>query len=221
MLEVSLWLLSPASLPDAGQGWVHLLDAQERSVYERFRFAEDRRAYVAAHGLLRQALTLRDPSTAAEAWRFATGPQGKPFLPDSPLRFNLSHCRELVAVAIATEVELGVDVETIDERHATGDVARCVYGPAELEELAAHPIRVERFYERWTLKEAWVKATGEGLSDDLPGFELRIEPGRASVARGDVRPWSFRWWTPRPDVKLAVCVGSSEALEITPRWWPT
>ena len=155
-------------------------------------------------------------------WRFSSTASGKPGLAGSPLRFNLSHCRELVAVAITEGFEVGVDVEPVEPRHATADVARRVYGPAELADLAAQPDeahRVARFFERWTVKEAWVKATGVGLDDDLPAFEVRLEDGRAVVERGDARPWQFRWWTPRPGLKLALCVGTSEPIEVTPRWF--
>ncbi len=125
-------------------------------------------------------------------------------------------------MAIGRGGDLGVDVEPVDPRHATDDVARRVYGPTELADLASQPDearRVERFFERWTVKESWVKATGVGLADDLPDFEVRLEAGRAFVARGDARPWQFQWWTPRVEVKLALCVGTSAPIDVTPRFW--
>lgn len=187
---------------------VSLLDEGERARWQRLVQPADRAAFAAAHSLLRRELSKCEPGVPPEAWRFEVTPRGKPYLPGSRWRFNLSHCRELVAVAIAEAREVGVDVEAIDARHATDDVARRVYGPRELAELEAAPDRVTRFFERWTLKEAWVKATGEGIDDDLPAFELRIEPGRAFIERGDAGPWEFHWWTPRPNVKLALCVES-------------
>lgn len=216
MVSVDLFLCEPALV---GDGWWACLDEGERARAARFKFPADRLASIAAHGLLRHALSRRDPSREPSAWRFSTGANGKPHLEGSRLRFNLSHCRELVAVAIAEDVEVGVDVEPIDPRHATDDVAQRVYGPNELLDLARAAQPVDRFFERWTLKESWVKATGIGISDDLPGFELRIEPGRAFVERGDPRPWQFHWWTPRPLVKLAVCVGTDQPLDVRPATW--
>jgi 4'-phosphopantetheinyl transferase len=219
VLRVDLVLLEPASLPGDGADWLSLLDAGERTRHGQLRQAADRLAYVAAHGLLRQALSRWEPSIEPAAWRFERGPHGKPLLPGAGPSFNLSHCRQLVAVAITARAPLGVDVEPVDARLATDDVARRVYGSRELADLASHPRRVERFFERWTLKEAWVKATGVGISDDLPAFEVRLEPGRGFVARGDGRPWQLHWWTPRADVKLGLCVESDEALDVTPTTW--
>jgi 4'-phosphopantetheinyl transferase len=215
----ALMFLRPQSLVERSGSWLALLDDSERARHDRLRQAADRLAYVAAHGLLRSMLSRLDPSTAPSEWRFSTGPNGKPYLPGSRLSFNLSHCRELVAVAVTDEAALGVDVEAVDARHATAEVARRVYGPRELADLAAHPQPVERFFERWTVKEAWVKATGVGLTDELPSFEVRLEPGRAFVLGGDERPWQLHWWTPVAGVKLALCVASEAPLEVTPSEW--
>ncbi len=216
MVSVDLFLCEPELV---GDGWWACLDEGERARAERFKFPADRLAFIAAHGLLRHALSRRVPSLEPAAWRFSTGANGKPFVSASRLRFNLSHCRELVAVAVAEDVEVGVDVEPVDPRHATQDVAQRVYGPSELLDLTRAEQPVDRFFVRWTLKESWVKATGIGISDELPAFELRIEPGRAFVERGDARPWQFHWWTPRPLVKLAVCVGTDQPLDVRPATW--
>lgn len=219
MLPVELFWLAPASLPDGGRPWLALLDDAERARHGRLAQAADRLAFVAAHGLLRLALSRRDPSVPPAAWRFTAGPHGKPLLPAGAPAFNLSHCRELVAVALTGGPAVGVDVEPVVARHATQEVAQRVYGPRELAWQAAAADPVEAFFERWTVKEAWVKATGEGLHDDLPGFELRLEPGRAFVLHGDPGPWQLHWWTPVPGVKLGLCVASAEPLAVSPEPW--
>ncbi|MFO0599048.1 MAG: 4'-phosphopantetheinyl transferase superfamily protein [Myxococcaceae bacterium] len=194
--------------------WLEVLDAGERERHARFKFEADRQAFLAAHGLLRHALSRHVTSVAPMDWRFTTREHGKPFTTDAPgVHFNLSHCRELVVVAIGPR-ELGVDVEPIDPRHATDDVARRVYGPGELPHSKG-----DAFFTRWALKEAWVKATGIGLHDDLPSFELEIsDDGTAKVVRGDAAQWRFRWWA-RAGVRLAVCVDSAEPLEIELKDW--
>lgn len=221
MVQVELVLLEPEKLSEV-DAWRALLDDDERARLGRLRNAGDQLAFVAAHGLLRKLLSSRVADVAPSAWRFNISASGKPWLADTTLRFNLSHCRELVAVALTSGAELGVDVEPVNATLAGEDVARRVYGPAELADLAAQPTlarRVERFFERWTVKEAWVKATGVGLDDDLPAFEVRLAEGEATVERGDARPWQLRWWTPLPGVKLGLCVGTAQPLSVTPRWW--
>jgi 4'-phosphopantetheinyl transferase len=220
MSDVDLFYLAPAALPNQGRDWLPLLDAVEAGRNARLVQPEDRLAHVAAHGLLRLALSRRDPSVAPRDWRFTTGRRGKPGLPTGGLAFNLSHCRELVAVAVTSGPAVGVDVEPVNARHATPEVARRVYSAGELADQAAQPDPVARFFERWTVKEAWVKATGAGLSDDLACFEVRLEAGRAFVVRGDPRPWQLHWWTPVAGVKLGLCVESSQPLSVAPRPWP-
>ena len=212
MFPVELLLVIPSLDTDAWSPW---LDEGERARAARFRQSADRSSYIAAHGLLRLALSARDPAVAPREWSFGVGAHGKPVLENGPLKFNLSHCRELVAVAITEGAEVGVDVEPVDPRHATDAVARRVYGPTELADLAAQG--VERFFERWTVKESWVKATGIGLSDDLPSVEIPLVGTREGRAALD--GWQFQWWTPLPTVKLAVCVGTDRPLDATPRFW--
>lgn len=217
MRDVTVWFLDPLRVKS--EGWLSLLSVDERARSERFRFAEDRASYLAAHGLLRSALSQLVPEVPASRWSFALGEHGKPWLPSHPsLHFNLSHCRQLVAVAIGAE-PLGVDVEPLDAAHATDDVAQRVYGPAELAHLAASrdaAERVERFFTQWVLKEAWVKATGVGLHDDLPSFQLE----GLRVLSGEAR-WQFQQWTPVPRVKMGLCVERTSPLNVVPEEWPS
>jgi len=213
MTAVTVFLLEPGRVDEAA--WLALLSDDERERHARFKHPADRACFLAAHGLLRSVLSRRAPATAPRDWRFGLGPHGKPTLPG--VHFNLSHCRELVAVALA-ERDVGVDVEPVDARHATDDVAQRVYGPRELADLAAQPTetaRVERFFTRWVIKESWVKATGIGIHDALPSFEVELGDGLARA--GD---WHFAFFSPRPAIKLGVCVASRTPLQVTLEEWP-
>ncbi|MFT3709003.1 MAG: 4'-phosphopantetheinyl transferase superfamily protein [Archangium sp.] len=209
--EVTLFLVEPSRAPLSA--WHGTLSATEQERAARFKFEADRSCFIAAHGLLRAVLQLGREE-------LVVGAHGKPRLTDDRVQFNLSHCRELVAVAVSDR-PLGVDVEPIDARHSTDDVARRVYGPRELEDLFAleGAARLERFFTRWTLKESWVKATGVGIHDALPSFELEIGDGDARVISGEPERWKFSWWTPLPTVKLALCVDSQTPVHVQPRFW--
>lgn len=111
-----------------------------------------RRRWVASRWALRGVLaryTGREP--AEVELRF--GERGKPMLagPDTPLRFNLSHSGELALIAVATEREVGVDVQTIGAK------------PAE-------------FYAEWTRREAVAKCHGVGLWAPLPDAPVAVAP---------------------------------------------
>ena len=142
----------------------------------RYRRREDAALSLGAELLLRYAF-----SKAGEPFptAFFTSPDGKPFTPDSPLCFNLSHAGEWAVCAVANG-EVGCDVEKIDPAHA--DVAKRCFTAAEnaqLDEAKTEAERVCRFFRMWTLKESFQKAVGQGLKLPLSSFSVTLgEPSR-------------------------------------------
>ena len=139
-----------------------------------------RAAYVAAHALERALLAVRT-GRAARDWKFGAGQYGKPrpiARPGEPdIRLNLSHTRGLAAVALCTGREIGVDAERMGQA-TPFEVARQVFVPAERDLLDAHrpDERPEAFYRLWTLKEAYLKATGYGLARALVSCVFALDP---------------------------------------------
>jgi len=150
-------------------GW---LGQEERQRHARFRFERDRDIYLVAHALLRRMLA-RVTGVAREALQFSAGEYGRPeiSLPESAreFRFNLSHTHGLVALGVCRGADIGVDVEYVERRVELIGVAKHVFSEIEVEGLAALSGRAqrERFFELWTLKEAYIKAIGKGLSAPL------------------------------------------------------
>lgn len=185
----------------------------------RFSNRADRAAYVAAHALLRHMLSETlggDP----RAWAFETGSFGKPALAASHLRprphFNISHARDLVACAIAS-VLVGVDVEA-----SNGEAPRAVaerFAPGERAMLAKAAGAEYRsiFFRLWTLKEAYLKATGEGLSGRLDSPAFQLDPLRATLWPSENDPaepsnpdaWLFLEFLPCDGHRLALAVRRS------------
>ncbi len=94
------------------------------------------------------------------------GPHGRPTVPGDAVHFSLSHSGDLVMTALA-DVPVGVDVEKIPGPHTVADVGPALHPDesAELDALApAH--RPAAFGRCWTRKEAYLKATGAGLTED-------------------------------------------------------
>lgn len=77
---------------------------------------------------------------------------------------SISHSAGFVACA-AAGVPVGVDVESLARPRNQLALAEAVHGPAQRERLAALPAdaRALAFLQWWTLKEAWLKARGQGL----------------------------------------------------------
>jgi 4'-phosphopantetheinyl transferase len=176
-----------------------LLNAQEQARAARFAFEEDRRAYVAAHALLRVKLS-ESLGGAPQDWRFAASPHGKPSLIDAPrdLRFSLTHARDMVAVALCDGAEIGVDVEPSNRRAESLKLAERFFAPEEAAYLRSleGDARREAFFAIWTLKEAVVKATGLGLAGGLNGFAISFDP-LALTPRGASAPspdWRLAHW---------------------------
>jgi 4'-phosphopantetheinyl transferase len=191
-----------------------LLSGDEGRRLDRLRREPDRRAFLVAHALLRLMLS-RYADVPPASWTFSANRWGRPEIAGPAaapaLRFSLSHTAGLVACAVARDGDCGLDVEACDR---TGDllmVARRVLSESELADLENTPAaaRRERFLTYWTLKEAYVKARGMGLSlplraisFSLAGAHIRIAsevPGDAAADR-----WSFTSMRPTQRHLLAV-----------------
>jgi 4'-phosphopantetheinyl transferase len=216
--DVRVWLAEPAAwrAPREHERLLALLSEDERERLHRFRFDADRAAFLLAHGMLRLALSRHAP-VAPERWTFQAGPYGRPSIatPPSPLSFSLSHTRGLVACALVRDGSVGVDVE--DASRATPfDVAERYFASAELRDIRATPPgrRARRFFEYWTLKEAYVKACGLGLTLPLDRFEFRRQPDGAwrvafapDLADDPARWWFETWSTPTHQAAVALRTG--------------
>jgi len=172
--------LAGASADDLGSLERVLTDA-ERARFARVLSAEGRTTRIAARAAARLVLAGRLGLPPARV-PIEVGDSGKPRIEGtrSPA-FNVSHTRGLVAVAVADEGDVGVDVEQLRardvERLTRRSLARV---ETEFVNAAAAGERLRRFYDVWTAKEAWLKARGTGIAFDLSGFE--IDPVELSVS---------------------------------------
>lgn len=156
-----------------------ILDAHERQRAASFRFEVDRQAYCASHGLLR--LTLAE-EFGPRIFNLRYTDSGKPKIIGADLLeeldVSLSHARGFAAVALTRYGRVGVDIEARSTDVPLEDVAPRVLSQTELEGLACvpAPLRHEKFLALWTLKEAVVKATGQGLNAELNKFTVGSDP---------------------------------------------
>lgn len=133
--------------------------------------------------------------------RFCYGPHGKPALSrvfgNETLSFNLSHSHGLALLAVSRGRELGVDLEYILAHLADDQIAERFFSPRVVALLRGLPKDVQReaFFIFWTRKEAFIKATGKGLSLPLNQFEVSLVPGKPIVllSANDDRQETFRW----------------------------
>lgn len=193
---------TPTAFPDLTPGQVHvwrvrtdaalpadadLLSDDERRRADAFRTETLRRRHVASHAALRRVLG-GCLGVSGATLRFGFNPWGKPRLADGRIGFNLSHSGPWALVAVATNGEVGVDVETISHPPPL-DVAGIAYSQAERSALAglSGPALTAAFYAIWTRKEALSKGIGRGFSFDFTSFSVSIDP-LAAVSRPVLPP---------------------------------
>ena len=140
-----------------------LLSEQRREYALKFRHLSGRRTCAAAYLLLCKGL--RREYGIDELPVFGYGEHGKPFIIGHPdIHFNLSHCRE-AAICVLSDRPVGVDIES--SRSVTDGLLRYTMNNDEQREIAASPRPDLAFLRFWTMKEAVLKCTGEGLNNDL------------------------------------------------------
>ncbi len=175
--EVHVWRLG---LKRPTEEFLALLDLDEVARANRFHFAKDRNHFVVARGFLRLLLS-RYLQADPKQLKFSYGQWGKPALAgefrESRLRFNMSHSHGVALYAVTEGREIGVDVEHERADFAGDDIARRYFSPFEFGVLCELPDddRVAGFFRCWTRKEAYIKATGRGLSQPLDGFDVTLE----------------------------------------------
>jgi 4'-phosphopantetheinyl transferase len=147
----------------------------------RFHFEKDRIYFTRCRSALRSLLA-RYLAIPADEIRFEYLTSGKPQLAaeQNPraLRFNVSHSANMALIAVGSEHRLGVDIEKIRADIDTTALAERFFSHRERTGLQALPdhLRVPGFFACWTRKEAFLKATGEGLSFPLADFSVTTSP---------------------------------------------
>lgn len=102
--------------------------------------------------------------------------KGKPFLPGNLLNFNISHTENAFLIAIYKAEEIGVDLEKIRENDDLNSLAEYAFSPDERVFFVKNYSN-KTFLGIWTMKEAYLKATGLGMVDSLHSLHVVSEPG--------------------------------------------
>ena len=160
-----------------------LLDSREQARAAQFRFDRDRRCFIASRGIIRNLLGVALDIPAAELG-FEYGAHGKPSIDaidadGRKLRFNVSHAAGSAMFALAWDREVGIDLEAatrLTDKNEKLPVR--ILSPRELVIWRAIPnekVRDPALLRAWTRKEAFIKATGEGLFHELRDIEVALD----------------------------------------------
>ncbi len=221
--EVHLWHLSLAVSKLERAQCLALLSDDEKIRAEKFFFEKARDHFIVGRGLLRMLIGSYlglAPAAIAFEYKAHGKPTVKGLRPGCPLEFNVSHSGDLVLMGFCLGRQIGVDIEEILPLADMDDLARRFFTGAEsawLGSLVGNEKDIA-FYKIWTCKEAYLKASGEGLLLPLDQVEVRFEAesvvrlmSKAGVAMND---WQLRLFDPQAGYQSACCVAGAARVEI-------
>lgn len=215
--EVQLWRADLEAIRADESRWQRVLSPDELTRASRFHSAGDRQRFVAARALLRIILAgylTTNPKNLSFTYSQKEKPSLGPAHAGSDVMFNVSHSGGVALLAFARGREIGVDVEQVRRDFDLEAIARRFFSGSEQRELAALPAEetAEAFFRCWTRKEAYIKATGDGLSLPLSQFDVSLGAGGKNALLA-TRPdsseagrWRLQEVIGGPGYIAAVCV---------------
>ncbi len=219
--EVHIWCVTFDQLSFQTKSLTKLLSVEERTRAKRFYFKKDRRRFIIRHAILRLLLgnyLCLDPKRLL----FFYGKNGKPMLAGKhgkpTIFFNMSCSVDLALYGFNRDSAIGVDTEFVRDISEMDQVAERFFSKRENRELRALSGGQEKtaFFNCWTRKEAFIKATGDGLSQPLDSFDVSLTPGeraRLLEIKGDSKEaskWSLHSLTLAPNYTSAFAVMSHD-----------
>jgi 4'-phosphopantetheinyl transferase len=178
--EIHVWY-AELDRPDTAH-FFSLLSQDEKDKADRFIFEQDKVRYTTRRGILR---ILLGSYLGIEPYqiRFDYSHNNKPALAEkynrSALYFNQSCSERMAVFAFTSGCEIGIDIEYIRDVPEMQQIFERFFSPGENEvfQTLSANLRKEAFFNCWTRKEAFIKATGDGLSRPLNTFDVSLMPG--------------------------------------------
>ncbi|MCL2253252.1 MAG: 4'-phosphopantetheinyl transferase superfamily protein [Lachnospiraceae bacterium] len=174
---IKIYVISIDSLNDKTViEWFDLIAYEQQERLKRFRFREDYLRSLAGEAMLR--IIVGEKVGVMPKKLNIIRPRGeKPFFADySGIYFNISHSGKWVICAINDD-EIGIDIEEIKDKEVNPSLIRKVLSAMEQEyvEKLDDEQKAKAFYRFWTMKEAYIKYTGQGLRLELDKIEIDVE----------------------------------------------
>jgi 4'-phosphopantetheinyl transferase len=219
--RVDIWQTSSIRSSLEIQEFSSSLNTEERSRADKFKLEIHKNRFIIARGALRQILSIyldRNPNKID----FIYSDRGKPSLLENylNLQFNLSHSEDLIVCAVTQNKKIGIDVEYINNKNDCLGIAKRFFSPKETETIdsATERERYRLFFQFWTAKEAYLKATGEGLSGSLDKVEINLDKEKYTYTiDGENNPnWQLYQFEPTEKylATVAVEIGTGKLLTI-------
>ncbi|MEM7465351.1 MAG: 4'-phosphopantetheinyl transferase superfamily protein [Pseudomonadota bacterium] len=217
--DVHIWY---ADVKDIGSLDASVISDEECERVSRFVFPADRARAKATRTFIRHLLSAY-AGYSPNRWQFGENEHGRPRISGpkltQELHFNLSHTNETIVCAIARLPLVGIDIESRVPNDFR-QIAQRFFSLKEQQWLAREPDDERgslRFLALWTLKEAYIKALGIGLSHPLQDFSILPQPSEDPRLIEDLNAqtnnvcWHFRLFNMRPKMPIALAVAFEQA----------
>jgi len=211
--EIHLWYAPLAASSAEKKRYRSLLSPHEVERAERLRFKDSRGKFIVSRGIMREILsgyTGQSPARVDIDQR-ATG---KPYLPGSPLQFNISHSNGCLVCGITIENPLGIDYQVMYDISNMDSLVSSFFSPLEREAFNRQEgdQALNFFFSTWVRKEAFMKATGLGFHLPSDRFSVlanngghpRLRTGPESSLQDE--EWTIRDLILQPGYKGALAV---------------
>ncbi len=162
----------------------HATPSKRRKI-RRYRIEADKLRGLFADLLIR-AIIMEKTHLQNHQIDFGTNEYGKPYLKGrNDFHFNLSHAGEWVVAAVDIH-PVGIDVEEIQDIDLS--ISNCFFSDDEHHDLMRQADQKNYFFSLWSLKEAYIKIIGKGLSQPLDSFSIRYTEDDQIVASAEGKP---------------------------------
>jgi 4'-phosphopantetheinyl transferase len=220
--EVHLWLVNLDLLFSKIAQLKDVLSPDEKIRAERFYFEKHRNRFIVGRSALRIILA-QYLDMEAKNIKFSYGDRGKPFLEDKQqiqkLQFNISHSENLALLGLTRERAIGVDIEHLRPIDDVQKIARRFFSAQEsaIVDSLTDSKKIRAFFRGWTAKEAYLKATGDGISEALDRVEVSLSPDetlRFLRLDGDTEAaarWRLHSFTPADDYVATIAIEGSDS----------
>ncbi len=151
-----------------------ILNENEKIKSKSFIKQRDQQNYIISHAYLRLLLTRYHPDISQKSWKFSKNSYGKPFLSKEhnvAIHFNISHTDSAVSYIFTRSSICGIDIEEDRDIILDRQIINLVLSDKEKSIYQTSRNKNTLFYRFWTLKEAYLKAYGTGLSQEVQQFD--------------------------------------------------
>ncbi len=210
--EIHVWRIHLNPLETGISEFKNYLSAEELVRAASFHFIRDQTRFIIRRAILRKLLASY-LKIDVETVRLLSAPNGKPFIGTHNERpgisFNCSHSANWALIAVAREIDLGVDIEHHRFLPDIHHMANACLSQTEIFEFLKLPeaMKIQYFFDAWTCKEAFVKAIGKGLSFPLKDIIVSNQP--ATLVKVENIPQATNHWKLSP-----ISIGSDYSAAI-------